>query len=551
MQNDMTLQNEMSLPGCNLLWRVVMFFSVVCVFFAGLYWIAAHPYSDSWDEAYYVNQACRDYQALKSMDLRLFANTLIFGNRDRPFAYRLIALPFSIAGGPGVISLRVSSFVCFWITVWFVYLIGKRVFKTHTGLVASLIVLLSPEAIASSVRFYTESSLYLALAAFLYFLLRSIQELRPSKLSMLGLGISLGLGFLTKISFIVMVAPALMLLFVFKIRIRPRKQTFLFFLSSLLIGLFIAFPWWFKNYAFAFGHMEAARDFAPFCLAQPGLSRLMLFCFYFIKCVVGFFSLTACLLVIGGGLLNRNSGSAVLTLHQKQFAGICLFCSLPFLIIQLSTLNHAMRLASPAIIPLALLVSVFGIRNLWKHTLQFNLILGTLCLLQSIFILSSIRYKNEPAKTLWDTSVIRALPLEEQWDWNKVYQVIHSRGIANPKIGLVGAARPLKPSNVEYPWIRRQEKVGVGRVIIPENVDFDSSDFSYYFADYNVIITLADYPYNGIERLGKNNALNATLIESLCRRNKNYEIVFISVGRYKETSLAICIKKDSIHSNKD
>lgn len=56
---------------------------------------------------------------------------------DKPLpSYWLITAPASLAGGLGPWSLRLSSVVAAWLSIWLVYLIGERLYRKGTGLIA-------------------------------------------------------------------------------------------------------------------------------------------------------------------------------------------------------------------------------------------------------------------------------------------------------------------------------------------------------------------------------------------------------------------------------
>jgi 4-amino-4-deoxy-L-arabinose transferase-like glycosyltransferase len=527
----------------NSLW-IAACISLLAVLSAGLFWIFAHPYRVGWDEAYYVNHAVRDYQAF-NRSFRDGLDSLFFNGRDRPFAYRLIALPFSLILGPDIKLLRISSFICFFAAAVFIYFTGRRLFNTRAGLSGALIFLLSPEAIASSVRFYTEAGMYLAVAAMLYYLLRALQERQARTYTWLGLGLSLGLGLLTKISFVIMAAVPLCMIVVSKIRQGMGKEIIFSMLKAGTVAVMLSFLWWFKNYSHALYHMEAAKDFAPFSLGPFGPRLILKYGFFFIKNIVGYFTAVLCLLAISILFSRPRKGPKSTTGLQKFMVWMCLFCGLPLLATQLLTVNHSMRLASPAIVPFAVMFSFFIGKSLENRRSGINILLAFLFLLQAGCIVSSLRYKNEPSRNLWEISVTKTLPLREQWNWDKVYDIIDSHGIVNPSIGLLGAAAPLNPRSVEHSWVIRNKKAFVEMIAVDAEKTNNIDEFVSACADkYDIIITIADYPYNNIKRLAEKNAMNAPFLKKVTRDTRFYDPVYVKVGRNNETTLAICIKKD-------
>ncbi len=541
MENRSILK-AMTPSSASCLWYSVIIIAAACVLYSGVFWITAHPYSFGWDEAYYVNHAVRDYHAFKSHNIRTFGNSLFFGARDRPFANRLLALPFSLVFGPDIPALRMSSFVCFFAAAFFIYLTGKRLLNFQAGLIASLIFLLSPEILASSVRLYAEASLYLAIASLLYFLLRFLHEPRPSTYTWLGLGISIGFGLLSKLSFALMAAP-LCVLFIIKPWNGKSREMMFFFLKVGLVATAIAGLWWFKNYSYAMHHMKAAGNYTPASLGPLGPSLVFKYCFVLIKNVVGYFSAIVFCFAIGTAFFCRRNRPKNTLSAQKQMLWGCLFCGLPLLIVQFFTVNHCMRLASPAIVPFSILVSFFIINSRWKYHTGVNILLSFLFILQAIGIVSSLRYKNEPVRDFWEISVTKALPLREQWDWDAIYDVIDSYEITQPSIGLLGTAAPMKPSNVRFPWVVRSKRVFIELIDVPDNIEDNINELIPYIEKYDIIVTIADYPYKNVRNLTEENAINAVFIEKIKQGSDFNTPVYVKVGRYHETTLAICIKK--------
>src|SRR5262249_1949511 len=137
---------------------------------AGARWIFEHPYAVQADEAAYINQVQLDVQRLVSgKEIRL-AGRILLGDRTRPPAYRVLALPvLSITGFHTSIALFVSL-VLTGISLIFIYLPARRISTPIAGAVALLFFFLSPEVVSASTLFSTEAPLFLSTAAMLYFL---------------------------------------------------------------------------------------------------------------------------------------------------------------------------------------------------------------------------------------------------------------------------------------------------------------------------------------------------------------------------------------------
>ncbi|MGH2271320.1 ArnT family glycosyltransferase [Anaerohalosphaeraceae bacterium U12dextr] len=521
-----------------VLW-IGTFLVFFCVLGAGIYWISYHPYGDASDEAYYINQGIVDYRALVSGDIYQIWGALMYCANDRPFAYRLIALPFTLIFGPTPYVFRASSVACFCLTLLFIFLAAKRIYSVRAGLIATLLFMLSPEVIASSVRFYMESSTYLALAAMLYFLFCFIEQPRPSTLMWVGLGLSTGLGINAKASYPLMVLPPLLLVFIHSVKKHSLKAALIQFGKPAILAFIIGAPWWILNFRPALMHIRAASVF-PWCLDGHGLVLVANYARVFINCVTG---PVAGIMIILSLLITAflfTSKNIVFEPACRYKVLICLICGLFLIISQIASTNHCLRIATPAMVPIVIASSYFIVKanKLWK--IDFSILTFLVLLVQLGLILSSLRFKNEPLRHFWDTGAGKALVLREQWDWKELYDRLKPCLIA-PTIGFQGAARPMNHSSIAYPWIVNNEKVTVSD--LGKYKEIKSFDVVLEEAlKYDVVVTIADYPFNSALNFGYRNRFNLQLIEALSK-NPDYSLSFrFHVGRFKETQLIVFVK---------
>lgn len=504
-----------------------------------LRWIYAHPYGDGWDEAYYASQGYRDYSALTSGNFMRFANTMVFGTPERPFAYRVVALPFTFLWGPRIEVMRLSSLACYAGAAILIFLTGRRMAGQQAGIIAAMLFLLSPTVIASSVRFYTEGVTYLAVAALLFSGARVLTAEKLSTLDWIGLGLCSGFGLLTKISFMVMAVLPLLLLYVFTSRQFGIRQSTWFFAKAAVIAAAVSAPWWIKNHAAALMHLRKANNFDPYQLAEFGPVLFWKYSYYFVESNIGFPTAALCLGAVCHYLYKRRKETLRLTAFQKRMLLLCAGCGFVLLVLHLRSVNHCMRLSSPVLIPLSVAASVLFAAYRRQASL---LLIAAVLAVQGGLIASSLRFKGVPPKSLWDTGVTRTLALAEQWDWRCLYEIVQAHGIKEPAIGLLGRAAPFNPGNVRYPWAIRGEKVHVS--MLPVTIDED--EFLEQSRQFDVLVTIWEHPYADYPRFSEPNAANRAIFETILEKTDFMSESYLTVGRWNETTLRYAIQHTKV-----
>jgi 4-amino-4-deoxy-L-arabinose transferase-like glycosyltransferase len=181
------------------------------VFTADVRWMFDHPFGIHWDEAGYLNQVATDAQALRSGDPRAIARDIVYTDRGRPPAYRLVTAPAVALFGPSSALCRLLSFGLFAIAAILVYRTAALLGGPAAAAFAAVFVCLSPDVVAATVFLSTEPPLYLATAAMLWFLVRTWSTGSEPASGWIGLGLALGLGFLAKASFLMIATPVMAL----------------------------------------------------------------------------------------------------------------------------------------------------------------------------------------------------------------------------------------------------------------------------------------------------------------------------------------------------
>ncbi len=200
------------------------------------------------------------------------AGRLLIKSSGKPPAYRLIALPLLGALGFHITAARLVSLVCFALSALFLYLATRRITGRGASAFAVLIFALSPVVVSASIWFSTEGPLYLATSAMFYYLFVTWTDKSDESRSWIGLGLAIGLGMLSKASFVAIVIPLMAFSLFAAYRRQLGNPTLALQWKAGLLALVVARPWWLLNVKPAIGVAKEARGFVANSLGPPSLA---------------------------------------------------------------------------------------------------------------------------------------------------------------------------------------------------------------------------------------------------------------------------------------
>lgn len=90
-------------------WFLLLSLILVVLLSSSVKWILDHPCAVSWDEASYFNTVLADQAALRVSGLRGLRTQILYDDRGRPPAFRLIAIPFHVVFGFSPVKMRLVS----------------------------------------------------------------------------------------------------------------------------------------------------------------------------------------------------------------------------------------------------------------------------------------------------------------------------------------------------------------------------------------------------------------------------------------------------------
>jgi 4-amino-4-deoxy-L-arabinose transferase-like glycosyltransferase len=377
-------------------WQVFAATTLTVIMAAAIHWSLDHPYGAHWDEAQYLNEVAVDTQRLQTGMLLKLGGRILVKSWGRPPAYRLLAVPVLGLFGFHTFTARLVTLACFGLSAWFIYLATKRIASQMAGAFAVLIFCLSPQIVSASIWFSSEGPLYLATSAMLYYLFASWTDNSERSMNWIGLGLAVGLGFLSKSSFFLIGPPVL----VFALAIDYWRPLRVSISSSLFkaggIALLIAGPWWALNIRSSITYAEYARGFVRDSLGSPSPTTWIHWFGTVLESLLGYgLSILIAFIVIVFIRHPRGSKESILSFLQKMALGACACAGFPIVLAQLSGTNHLLRHISPAVIPLSIVVAALADSVEWTRSAPAIGIYGVLFCAQLSMILVPVFIPNK------------------------------------------------------------------------------------------------------------------------------------------------------------
>ncbi len=337
-------------------WRTFAALLVTLIILAAVRWMLGHPYAVHADEAWYVNEAQIDLQIFHVRGPIQLARWMVHGDGSRPPAYRLILLPFTALLGYHTLIARLLTLACFAMSGWFIYMTTRRLVSPAAGALAALVFCLSPDILQASTTYSTEGPLYLAIAGTLYFLSTYWTEGSKGAGNWIGLGLALGLGLLSKTTFVFVAGPAFLFSVLITARDRGSRSGLISLIKAGTLGVLVAAPWWLKNIRPAFAYAKyASRGFPRHSLGAHSFATIAQWLGNVCVSLLG----PGTAILIGAIVIARALGilpgkATGLSSVQRAVLIACACAIAPLLIVQLSGTNYLLRHISPVVIPFAI-----------------------------------------------------------------------------------------------------------------------------------------------------------------------------------------------------
>ncbi len=429
---------------------------LLLIIIAATRWILDHPYGIHWDEALYFNNVLRDIHNLHSGSLRKLGSILIGPDGVRPPANLLLALPFLALFGFHTAIARLVTLACWGVSGWIIYLTIRRIGSSAAGAVAVLVFCLSPEVISASIFFSTEGPFFLATSIMLYFVSFYWGGEAEHPRGWIGLGLAIGLGLLSKSSFVLIAAPVLAVTVFFARRQHLTIRALYSFIKAGAIAFVIAAPWWLQNLGYALSYSKFAREQPRNSLGVPSLVTWAKWFFTVVVSLIGpaLSILIGLIVIVAFRKIVVKREVSLGPVHRAALV-TCVCAVLPLIAIQLSGTNHLLRYLCPAVIPFAIAVGVLSDVTGWIRSRAAIAIAGMLAVVQVLMIVAPVAFpNNQPVDPGFYNGGLpwRIMVRFEQWDWKPLRDIAQNCGLEKPRIAFLGMGRPLNPPQIQYPW---------------------------------------------------------------------------------------------------
>jgi hypothetical protein len=177
--------------------------AVLCCLALAALWFVRHPVLNAFDEVGHITNTLSDALMLRRGEFTVLRDALFLWNRWLPPGLRVVGLPIAAAAGDwGAEALRLSAAAMFLLTVGALWMALRPVAGRGGAAAAVLLYALSPVNLFGAQNFMTEAVLHLCAALALWLLIAEARSPRASVVRMGLLGPVLGLGTLTKLTFL-------------------------------------------------------------------------------------------------------------------------------------------------------------------------------------------------------------------------------------------------------------------------------------------------------------------------------------------------------------
>lgn len=567
--SDISPQNFRFKPSIALsnprFWLGFALFFLIALTVTAYFWIVAHPHPLNWDEAFYFNRVQGDVWTLKNLGKRQLIEVLWREDPSRPPLYRLLAFPVAVLFGTNPFILRLTSLSFLWLALGFVFLTVRRIGGSTAGALAAIALSLCPSILKPSMFFFTESSLYLSIAATLYFLLRDWnrepQQQRTS--TWIGLGIALGLGSLAKVTFATIAGPMMLTAVILSgLKLIPTPSLrHLLYASGL--GIAILLPWWSLNWKPAW---EFARYSAQFVRSSVGPAGHPYTLLKWQSVVVQTgFGIPVALLVL----------SIIITflvqlwrkriqLDRTQVTALCVCASgfVPLWLLAATGDNHNPRLIAPSFFPLMTAIGILAAIACWT-TDRWLSATATVLLVSQLLItiapspgdpqyksakagLAGAPWRKGATERLLQLNPASVMRRSDQWDWTQLRSLCLQRQLTQPKVAYLGNIDRINSPQINFPWIQAEQNISVTelwRSASGEPIDW--SKIMGIVRDSDVIITQPVHQdtFSPKEAGATDSQHNNELIVQV-RATGEFEEVPLKMGRFEPVELVAFVKKE-------
>lgn len=495
--------------------------SGVAVLAVCLYWIRVHPLASSWDESGYLNRVIEDRFALQEEGVRGLARQFLYGEGERPPAYRVMATPLVAAAPapPALFTLRLLSVGAFLIAIAFVYAAARQVVSRDSSLLAAAFVGFSRVMVVGATSFGMGYVLEVSVAALYWLLFRALAARKMDLLAWIGIAVIGVLGGLSKSSFPVLAAPPLAVLIFLMIRGHIHPGRIGWGCAAWATGAAVLAPWWVL-------HWRKASEYAAYASGYsrhdfPWVSE-------FVMTLLGPALAAFAILVVLWALVARVRTSKPLLESQTHRFALWLAAAgaIPLMALHIAGQNHNMFHLMPVLFPLALAFAVLleGAALASRRITQAAAAIAVL--VQAGFVIQLF--------VQWQP---------DQWSWEPLRQISLESKLPNPRIAHMGNGTTFTPPAITLPWVSRNAEVKEKWLWRYEAgpIDWAAVDAGLDAAD--IVVTAPGYVGDEVkDQQALDNQHNDALVERLSRSNAFASPRVIRMGE-RQTPVFVYVRR--------
>ncbi len=546
----------MTITSTRRFWLLFAILSVVLVSIASISWTNNHPQATSWDEASYFNLVVQDVNSFKSHGLHGLAWTLLILNPDssRPPAYRLLSVPFALVFGFSPNVVRIVSTGFFIITALMVFLTARSLAGTNAGAIGTVFFSLCPVVIWCDLMFGAEFPLLLSVAATLYFLFVNWNKDHEVPYSWIGLGIALGLGALSKVTFLMIAFTIVCSSFILSWRKIIANPSPGFLIKASVLGVIISSPWWILYYEGYLGYTRYAMEFTRHSWNMPPFEFILNFIGIIFESQFGLPLTILVILMISALAFSRIQGQDIgIDRTKKTAMFVCLLPAVLFPLIQLTSYNMTLKYSTFAMIPLAIIVAVLSQSASWIRFRYANVICGALFITQLTMIFAPtvypVVYPANPARTRVKAPWLVMARLE-QWDLEPLRELCNAHGIVRPSISYLGNSFNFNPPQIAYPWIVHGGYADVKWLWRYENGPINMDRIMNEIGNSDIVLTILNYQGERLDKQDLDNRYDNEFAARLEHDARFTGPIHLQVGRFQPVDMVVFLNAaKSAHRN--
>ena len=428
------------------LWTGVVWLTVVLVCLCQAAAIVTTRSGVFWDDVQYHNQFLLDKMALEAKPLHGVIGHYITTDGARPPLHRLVMIPVLLAGASSYSLLCLYVFAISLSSVWLAYVLGRRVGGQVQGLMFSAVWTLSAAYCDLTRMLLMEPVCYLAVFATLCCLIRPADSRSDRRRDWIVPGLALGIGALSKLSYVAVIGPVFVAMLVINRRYKPAcllptRQL----LRALVLGILVSAPWWVWNLFPAIGYAFFASSFERHAEGNGLLGKMGYYVTQLPYTLLG--PAGAAMLVLGivGGLAMLVRRGRGWTDVQKFGVLAGLVGAGPIVLMSFVGQNQNLRLVAPAAIPLCLALTTILAGVPWRRSAVWHALLLACLVWQGAGLVG--REVLRRCDHGWGVRRV------SQLDWNHLKGVCDERGMLAPKIAYWGHVPYVNAPYLQNTWL--------------------------------------------------------------------------------------------------